>query len=148
VSEGVVPLAGIRRATAPYHRLEVAVEDGYQLGYNEQFPFNTCITHPTAGAMGYHCSNLDLIHHLGADPLRPEGLVYEPGPHGKLSLVAVEWVVPSAAWHADGISNHPRCSVWTCTSSIPPWGWYIHHPWVEAQPGGDVRGPEPSVDCP
>ncbi|MDH5615647.1 MAG: hypothetical protein OEY62_03810, partial [Acidimicrobiia bacterium] len=56
-------LAQVRRATARYHDLDVAIADGYQLGYRNGI-ITGCIEHPTAGAMGYHYFNWDLIEDL------------------------------------------------------------------------------------
>jgi hypothetical protein len=39
-----------------------------------------CIAHPTDGAMGYHYFKAELFEDPAVDPLRPEGLVYAPGP--------------------------------------------------------------------
>ena len=48
-------LAAVRAATAKYHNLSAALADGYQLGYRGVV--TGCISHPTAGAMGYHYFN-------------------------------------------------------------------------------------------
>lgn len=49
--------------------------------------------------MGYHWFNHTAIEDVTLDALRPEGLVYESLPNGKLRLLAVEWIVPAEAWH-------------------------------------------------
>lgn len=78
-------LAAVRRATAPYQRLEAAIDAGYELGYVNGSGVRIiagCVAHPTAGAMGYHYFNKSLIDDLVVDPLKPEGLVYAPAPDG------------------------------------------------------------------
>lgn len=47
-------LAGVRAATAGFHRIEVVEQAGYQLGYIAPFLLAHCIAHPTDGAMGFH----------------------------------------------------------------------------------------------
>jgi hypothetical protein len=47
--------------------------------------------------MGYHYINGAMLD-LAIDPLKPEAMVYAPGPNGKLALGAVEYIVPAAAW--------------------------------------------------
>jgi hypothetical protein len=82
-------LAEVRAATAKYHRVEAAVDDGY-------VPFGPCVAVPGLGGMGYHFARLDLID--GTLSLaQPEILVYAPAQNGRLRLVAVEYVVPVAA---------------------------------------------------
>jgi hypothetical protein len=108
-----------------------------------------CVAHPTAGAMGYHYINAELMDDLVADPLEPEALVYESAPDGGLKLVAVEWIVrgpqsnppgvpagtPGAQGARDGHA-HPR--------SASGAGFLPHARLdLEAQPRGDVRGLEP-----
>jgi len=72
-------LAQVRRATARFHRLDAAIDAGYELGYVNGSGVRIitgCVAHPTAGAMGYHYFNKELIDDLVVDPLKPEGLVY------------------------------------------------------------------------
>jgi len=45
------------------------------------------------GAMGYHYVNGALVDGQ-IDLLRPEVLIYEPGPNGEESLVGLEYIVP------------------------------------------------------
>jgi hypothetical protein len=47
--------------------------------------------------MGYHWGNVTLIDDK-AELLKPEILVYEPQSSGRLRLVALEYIVPIAAW--------------------------------------------------
>ena len=103
-------LATVRMVTARFHRVEAATDAGYELGYVNGSGVRIitgCIAHPTAGAMGYHYFNKELIDDLVIDPLKPEGLVYAPGPDGGLHLAAVEWVVPGARSNPPGVSEPP-----------------------------------------
>ncbi|MGC9346730.1 MAG: hypothetical protein ACP5JG_01215, partial [Anaerolineae bacterium] len=89
-------IARIRRATARYHRLEVAEEDGFApLTFEE--PPTACISHPTEGAMGVHY----MLESRFDDQLileEPEVLIYDFEPNGEAKLVAAEYIVPAAAW--------------------------------------------------
>jgi hypothetical protein len=139
-------LAAVRSATAKYHRLEVALEDGYELGYNGII--TGCIAHPTDGAMGYHYFRADLIDDPAVDPLRPEGLVYQPMPNGQLKLVAVEWVVPGPV-PPDPTLDPPTVLGFDMHVLNPALGWYIHHAWVWAHnPAGMFEDWNPEVTCP
>ncbi len=114
-------LAQVRHVTARFHRVEEAIAAGYELGWVNGAGvriISGCVSHPTAGAMGYHYFNPTLVTDNAVDPLEPEALVYESAPDGGLKLVAVEWVVRGAehepAWH---LSRRRACWGWRCTSS-------------------------------
>ena len=140
-------LAEVRQATARYHDLDVALADGYQLGYGGIV--TGCIEHPTAGAMGYHYFNAELFEDPTVDPLRPEGLVYAPGPNGQLRLVAVEWVVPKAIWEAAGNVAPPSVLGADLHILNPALNWYIHHAWLwKPNPTDMFADWNPRVDCP
>ncbi len=140
-------LGQVRAATAKYHRIDVALADGYRLGY--QGVVTGCIAHPTDGAMGYHYFRPDLMADPGEDPLRPEGLVYAPGPQGQLRLVAVEWVVPGDVWAATGETGPPSVLGEDLHVLNPALGWWIHHAWVwKHNPAGIYADWNPRVSCP
>lgn len=147
---GQADLGNVRAATAKFHRVEVAEAAGHQLGWkNPNIPITGCIAHPTDGAMGYHWFNHDAIEDITLDPLRPEGLVYEPLPNGELKLVAVEWVVPVEAWHAAGNEGPPSVLGQEMGILNPALGWYILHAWVwKPNPSGMFNNWNPDVICP
>lgn len=141
-------LAGVRAATAGFHRIEVVEQADYQLGYIAPFVLAHCIAHPTDGAMGFHYFNHDMIHDTVLDPLAPEGIVYAPGPDGRLQLAAVEWIVPVAAWHAAGNTEPPTVLGKEMHVLNPALGWYILHAWVwKHNPSGMFQDWNPNVSC-
>jgi hypothetical protein len=77
-------LKQVRRATRAFHDVKAAAAAGYG-------PASPCEQDPKYGGMGYHWANPELIADGVLDPLRPEVLVYQPTPRGKLSLGAVEY---------------------------------------------------------
>lgn len=142
-------LGQVRDATAQYHRVSVADDAGYQLGWrNPDIPINGCVAHPTDGAMGYHWFDHDAIDDPTLDPLRPEGLVYERLPNGELHLVAVEWIVPADVWHADH-DEPPSVLGQEMGILNPALGWYILHAWIwKPNPSGMFVNWNPDVSCP
>jgi hypothetical protein len=80
-------VATVHKATAKYHRVEVAIADGY-------VPVSPCVVdvNNNTGAMGVHYLKVDLVDGV-LEPTKPEALVYEPLPGGKYKLVAVEYIV-------------------------------------------------------
>ena len=146
-------LAQVRAATAGFHRVEEAVAAGYELGWVNGAGNRIvagCVSHPTAGAMGYHYVNEDLMADNDVDALQPEVLVYAPAPDGGLRLVAVEWVVRSAQSNPVGVSGAPSVLGMDMHILVPPPGpaFYLTHAWVWADnPAGMFADWNPEVSC-
>ena len=146
-------LAQVRAATARFHRVEEAVAAGYQLGWVNGSGTRIvagCVAHPTAGAMGYHYFNADLMADNDVNALEPEVLVYAPDPDGGLDLVAVEWVVRSAQSNPPGVSTAPSVLGMDMHILVPPPGpaFYLTHAWVWAEnPAGMFADWNPEVSC-
>lgn len=80
--------SGVRQATASLHKVSKAEAAGYE-------KFLPCFDSP-AGGMGQHYADLASIDGT-LEATHPEVLVYEPN-GDRMQLVAVEYVVPQAAW--------------------------------------------------
>ena len=77
-------LAAARAASAEYHRVEVALVDGFvDTGH--------CVASPD-GAMGYHFVNPARMGDGHLDVTEPEVLLYEKDAHGHLRLTGVEYI--------------------------------------------------------
>ena len=135
-----------------YHRVEAATDAGYELGYVNGAGnriITGCIAHPTAGVMGYHYFNKQLIDDLVVDPLKPEGLVYTSGPKGQLKLVAVEYVVPGPGSNPPGVPEAPTVLGIEMHILVPAVGFYIQHFWVWSHnPAGMLVDWNPKLTCP
>ena len=137
-------LAALRGATARFHRLEVAIAEGYTA-------FAGCFSDPAgSGAMGYHYVNSSLVADPAIDPLRPELLVYEEAPHGGLRLVAVEWIAFVSAWHLAG--NPAAPSLFGHEFHVNPTllaePFYLLHAWIwKNNPSGLFADWNPKVTC-
>jgi hypothetical protein len=83
----------VREATARYRDVEVAKADDYALVFG-------CVTGPDYGAMGLHYVNGDLLNDGKLDATRPEIVIYEPLPNGRLRLIGADYLVDAKAWHA------------------------------------------------
>jgi hypothetical protein len=144
-------LAPIRQATARFHSVAAAEAAGYELGYVNGAGVRIitgCIAHPSAGAMGYHYFNKQLIDDLVVDVLKPEGLVYAPGPNGRLQLAAVEYVVPGAGSNPPGVSEAPTVLGADMRILVPAVGFYTHHAWIwRHNPAGMFADWNPEVSC-
>jgi hypothetical protein len=146
-------LAQVRRVTARFHRVEEAIAAGYELGWVNGSGVRIltgCVSHPTAGAMGYHYFNADLMADNAVDALEPEALVYAPAPDGGLKLVAVEWVVRGPGSNPPGVSGPPSVLGMEMHILVPPPGpgFYLMHAWVWANnPAGMFEDWNPEVSC-
>jgi hypothetical protein len=144
-------LAQVRRMTARFHNLDAALEAGYELGWvngSGTRIITGCVFHPTAGAMGYHYFNAELMADLTTDPLEPEALVYAPGDNGKLKLAAVEWIVRGPNSNPPGVSSPPSVLGMPMHILVPQVGFYIMHAWVwEPNPAGMFADWNPNVTC-
>lgn len=147
-------LARVRASTAQFHRVEEAIAAGYELGWVNGSGVRIvagCVSHPTAGAMGYHYFNSDLMADNGVDVRRPEVLVYAPRADGGLRLVAVEWVVRGPRSNPPGVSEPPSVLGMDMHVLVPPPGpaFYLTHAWIWAHnPAGMFADFNPEVSCP
>ena len=138
-------LAQIRRATARYHYIEVALADGYELG-------SECVSVPGLGAMGHHFIKNSLVDGE-VDPLQPEALLYEPTKNGGFKLIGVEYIVVAAPW--DALHDNPPMlgnKVFDDHrpegSSGPPFPHYQLHAWIwKDNPNGIYFPFNPKVSC-
>jgi protein-S-isoprenylcysteine O-methyltransferase Ste14 len=83
----------VRGATERYKEVSAAEGDGYSLMFG-------CVSGPDWGAMGLHYVNLPLVADGDLDPARPEIVIYEPLPDGKLRLIGADYLVFAESWHA------------------------------------------------
>jgi hypothetical protein len=60
---------------------------------------NSCVSSPEEGAMGVHFIKGSILFDGAVDPQEPEALVYEVK-RGRARLVAAEFIIPAAEWHA------------------------------------------------
>ena len=90
-------LAAMREGTARYHRLEVAVADGF-------IPLSPCVP-----GMGIHYGRPDRVFNPTVVASEPEVLLYQPTENGRYRLVGVEFMVPADLWY--GAENESPPSV-------------------------------------
>lgn len=79
----------VRAATRQFRDPAVAEAMGY---VRDEW----CVSGPEEGATGVHLVNFGLFGDGKVDAETPEALVYNPGPNGKLRLVAVEYITFAA----------------------------------------------------
>src|SRR5262245_2222234 len=83
----------VRESTSRFRDVSVAEAEGYALLFG-------CVSGPDSGAMGLHYVNLTLVGDGELDPARPEIVIYEPQPDGRLRLIGADYLVYADAWNA------------------------------------------------
>ncbi len=83
----------VREATERFRDVAVARREGYELQFG-------CVSGPDYGAMGMHFVNFPLVLDGVLDATRPEIVIYEPQPNGRLRMIGADYLVLAEAWHA------------------------------------------------
>ena len=83
----------VREATERFQDVRVAEAEGYALQFG-------CVSGPDAGAMGLHYVNGPLVGAGVLDAMRPQIVIYEPQPNGRLKLIGADYLVLADAWNA------------------------------------------------
>ncbi len=86
-------VAAVRESTARFRDVAVAEAEGYTLMFG-------CVSGGDSGAMGLHYVNPSLIGDDVLDATRPEIVIYEPLPNGRLRLIGADFLVFKEVWEA------------------------------------------------
>ena len=133
-------LATLHAATAGFHRFEAAKDAHYTFLF-----MNMCMVDESPareGGMGYHYVNTDLLDGK-VEVDKPEALLYEPEANGQLRLVAVEYVIPKAAWTSP---NPPE--LFGQKLVLNAFDLWALHVWAwENNPSGIYANWNPRVNC-
>jgi hypothetical protein len=83
----------VRESTERFKDVALADAEGYKLQFG-------CVSGPDSGAMGLHLVNGDLVGDGEIDATRPEIVIYEPLPNGRLRLIGADYLVLADSWDA------------------------------------------------
>lgn len=83
----------VRESTARFRDVAAAEAEYYKLNFG-------CVSGPDVGAMGLHYVNMPLVGDGKLDATRPEIVIYEPLPNGRLRLTGADFLVLAEAWDA------------------------------------------------
>jgi hypothetical protein len=138
-------LAAVRAATAEYHNVEVAIQEGFE-------PISPCVSNPQLGGMGIHYARQDRMADAITSPTEPEMLLYAPQPNGDLKLLGVEYWIFEEVWDASGNAGTPmfvdRPFDYTPAGHGMP-ARYSLHAWTGLpNPMGMFTPFNPRVSCP
>jgi methanethiol S-methyltransferase len=87
----------VRESTERFSDVSVAEAEGYGLTFG-------CVSGSDWGAMGLHYVNFPLVLDGVLDPKRPEIILYEPMPNGRLRITGADYLVLADAWHANNVA--------------------------------------------
>jgi hypothetical protein len=141
-------LKTVRESTERFKHVLVAEAAGYALQFG-------CVSGPDAGAMGLHFVNFDLVQ-SGAkeiDVTRPQILLYEPMPDGRLQLVGADYLVLAADWDKNHPGQAPQLmgQLFHYFESPNRFGlpaFYTLHVWAwKENPNGAFVNWHPNVSC-
>jgi hypothetical protein len=136
----------VRDATERFKDVKVAEREGYQLLFG-------CVSGPDWGAMGLHYVNLSLVGDDVLDPARPEIVIYEPTPSGKLRLTGADFLVFADTW----VKSHPTSTpelmgqllhLFEAPNRFGLPAFYTLHVWAwKENPNGTFVNWHPKVSC-
>ena len=129
-------LKDVRKATSRFHSTTQAIKAGY-------VPDDHCVSVPHLGGMGIHWVNPHLVDGV-FDPLKPEAVLYAPGPDGNLRLVGLEYIVINTGQPAPMFGSQPFD-----VNGVPslPSHWSLHVWLYEHNPSGMFMPFNPNVSC-
>jgi hypothetical protein len=83
----------VRESTERFKDVSVAEAEGYALQFG-------CVSGDSAGAMGLHYINGDLVNKGILDATHPQIVLYEATPSGRLRLTGADYLLFRAGWDA------------------------------------------------
>jgi hypothetical protein len=126
----------VREANDRFKDISVAVAEGYR-------PI-ACASGTDGGAMGIHYVNGKLLGAGAVDLSRPQAVMYEPMPDGRMTLVAVEYITTKGPASLEG-------QLFNFTGAPNRYGldpFYELHVWAWKQnPRGAFADMNPNVTC-
>ena len=129
-------LVEAKRATAKYHDIQNALDDGF-------VQFSPCVSVPGLGAMGFHYGNIGRIMNPNVDASEPEVLLYIPDEDGEMRLVGLEYVVPGfLSPTAPELFGRPY------DFDAPRSQWALHVWAWRNNPSGTFAPFNPKLECP
>lgn len=130
-------LATLRRATARYHDLNAAIDDGFVF-------LHGCEVRPDEGPVGIVYVHMGRLLDGAIDPALPEGLIYEPRRNGRPRLVGVELATPFALW----TEPEPPAFLGASFQREDEFGVFGLHVWLwRNNPEGLFAESNPNVSC-
>ena len=125
----------------------MAEAEGYRLLFG-------CVSGSDWGAMGMHFVNMSLVGDGVLDPAKPEIVIYEPLPNGRLRLIGADYLVsPTRGTMANPASGPPELMgqllhLFESPNRFGLPSFYTLHVWAwKENPNGAFVNWHPKVSC-
>jgi hypothetical protein len=124
----------------------VAEAEGYVLQFG-------CVAGDSAGAMGLHYVNSDLVNKGALDVTRPQVIIYEPTGDGHVRLIGADYLLFQAAWDAKSPGVPPQLMgqafhLFDAPNRFALPAFYTLHVWAwKENPNGSFVNWHPNVKC-
>ncbi len=141
-----VLLRTVREATERFKDVKVAESEGYHLEFG-------CVSGDDFGAMGLHYVNDTLVGTGVVDVNRPQIVLYEQHPGGRLTLTGADYLVIASTWDENHPGTPPQLmgQIFHYFASPNRFGlpaFYTLHVWAWKQnPKGAFVNWHPNVSC-
>jgi len=135
----------VRDATERFRDVAAAEAEGYFLQFG-------CVSGSDSGAMGLHFVKGSLVGDDVLDPTRPEILIYEPTPNGRLRLIGADFLVFAETWHKTHVET-PELGgqllhLFESPNRFGLPAFYTLHVWAwKDNPNGAFVNWHPNVSC-
>jgi hypothetical protein len=137
----------VRDSTERFQDVSEAVSEGYLLQFG-------CVSGESEGAMGLHFVNGDLVGSGVIDATRPQIVIYEPTPNGRLKLIGADFLVFADQWNSDPKHKGPPelmgqlFHLFDAPNRFGLPAFYTLHVWAwKDNPNGAFVNWHPSVSC-
>jgi len=139
-------LKKVRDATERFQNVEAAEADGYELQFG-------CVSGDSAGAMGLHYVNGNLVNKGEVNVKYPQIVIYESTADGRLRLIGADYLVLAEGWD----KNHPGAPpelmgqlfhLFDAPNRFGLPAFYTLHVWAwKDNPNGAFVNWHPNVSC-
>ena len=139
-------LKKVRDATERFQNVEVAEADGYQLLFG-------CVSGDSAGAMGLHYVNMDLVSKGEVKLNRPQIVIYEPTSDGRVRLTGADYLILAEGWDKNHPGDPPQLMgqlfhLFDAPNRFGLPAFYTLHVWAwKDNPNGAFVNWHPNVSC-
>ncbi len=137
----------VRDSTERFKDVAQAEAEGYSLMFG-------CVSGDSAGAMGLHYVNGDLLRAGMIDPTRPPIVIYEPTKDGQLKLIGADFLVFVDQWNKDPKHTAPPelmgqlFHLFDAPNRFGLPAFYTLHVWAwKDNPNGAFVNWHPNVSC-
>lgn len=135
----------VRQSTERFKDVAVAESEGYALQFG-------CVSGPDWGAMGLHYVNGELVKSGVLDATRPQIVIYEAMPDGRLKMTGADYLLFADEWNAKH-SSPPELMgqlfhLFEAPNRFGLPAFYTLHVWAwKENPNGAFVNWHPNVSC-